>query len=81
MYDRGLASGLPEDGILPDRNISVTPNVKDNGDKEGTLSTNYNGSNYKITANGDISARSPGEITSTKLSETINTLTEVGRRR
>ena len=59
------ASELPEDGILPDTNISVTPNVKDNGDKEGALSTNYNGSNYKITANGDISARSRNNIDET----------------
>ena len=34
---------LPKDGIsIPDRNIAVTPNVKDNCDKDRTLSTNCN---------------------------------------
>ncbi|KYN30447.1 hypothetical protein ALC56_15143 [Trachymyrmex septentrionalis] len=73
------ASELPEDGILPDRSISVTPNVKNNGDKEGTLSISCNVSEYKIIVNGDISAHSPGEITSTKFSRTISTRTEVWR--
>ena len=39
-------SELPKDGISPDKNISVTSNVRDNGDKDGALSTNYNVSDY-----------------------------------
>ena len=45
-----------------------------------TLLTNCNDSDYKITANDDISARRPRETTSTKSRGTLSTRTEVGRR-